>query len=58
MFRPTDLARAMKTARANGYDVLRTEIRPDGRFVLVHHGDMPPRIESALDEWRARKYAR
>jgi hypothetical protein len=35
-FKQADLVRAIKSARACGLDIVRTEIAPNGRLVLIH----------------------
>jgi hypothetical protein len=57
-FKQTDVRRAWAAARRDGKDVVRTEIGPDGRIVLVHRVDAtlaPP--DAALEAWRAKRNA-
>lgn len=58
-FRHSDVVRAVKAARNCGLSILRTEIGPDGKIVLVH-GEADPQVNevSELDLWRAKKNAR
>lgn len=56
-FRQADLTRAVRAARAGGLAVVRTEIEPDGRIVLIHAAAAEPPA-TPFDEWRARRDAR
>jgi hypothetical protein len=51
-FKHADVVRAVKAARAVGLDVVRTEIAPDGRIVLVHRADASPALASPYDVWK------
>jgi len=43
----------------NGLPIVRTEIHPDGRIVLVHLETEPSAVSSTpFDEWKARRDAR
>jgi hypothetical protein len=57
-FKQADIVRAVKAARACGLDVVRTEIGPDGRIVIVHQPEKAPGPASEFDEWKAKKHAR
>jgi hypothetical protein len=55
-FRQRDLARAYKTARADGLSVERTLILPNGTFALVHKSDaVVDPAEAALEAFLAEK---
>jgi hypothetical protein len=47
----------MKIAADNGLTVIRTEIFPDGRIVLVHAAPVEVPA-SPFDEWKAKRDAR
>jgi hypothetical protein len=57
-FKQADVVRAWRAARADGKEVVRTEIGPDGRIVLVHKADatLEP-ADAALEAWRAKRGA-
>lgn len=55
-FRQSDVTRAMKAAKACGLDVVRTEIGPDGRIVLIHAAEVTS-AASPFDEWKAERHA-
>lgn len=57
-FKQTDIMRAVKAARAVGLDVMRTEIAPDGRIIIVHKSDSAAEPQNDLDRWKARRDAR
>lgn len=42
-FRQSDLTRALRAAQDAGLPVVRTEIGPDGRIIMVHEGEAPPK---------------
>ena len=58
-FKQTDVARAVKGAKAGGFDVGRIEIASDGRIVMFDHGDasQPVAKSNAWDEVYAQKAA-
>ena len=57
-FRQADVRRAWAAARKDGKDVIRTEIGPDGRIVLVHKTDVTlPSAEAAFETWKAKRNA-
>ncbi|HEX7783285.1 MAG TPA: hypothetical protein VF509_10815 [Sphingobium sp.] len=46
-------------AREGGLTIVRTEIHPDGRIILVHLETEPSAVSSTpFDEWKARRDAR
>jgi hypothetical protein len=57
-FRQADVCRAWAAARKDGKDVIRTEISPDGRIVLVHKPDaaLAP-ADAAFEAWKAKRDA-
>jgi hypothetical protein len=58
-FKQSDVVRAINAARASGLVVVRTEIDPDGRIVLVHvDGSSRSATVNELDAWRAKRHAR
>lgn len=57
-FRQADYVRAVKAARASGLDVVRSEIGPDGRIILVHSAEKDAAPESEFDAWRVKRDAR
>jgi hypothetical protein len=57
-FKQADVTRAVKAALASGLRVLRTEVEPDGKIVLVHVGEEAPTATSELEAWRAKRRAR
>lgn len=55
--RRISLSQAMKIAADSGLTVVRTEIHPDGRIVLVHAA--PVEVPATpFDEWKAKRDAR
>jgi hypothetical protein len=58
-FRQADVRRAWAAARRDGKEVVRTEIGPDGRIVLVHKPDatLAP-ADAAFEAWKAKRNAR
>lgn len=56
-FRQIDVTRAVRAALASGLQVVRTEIAPDGRIVLIHAADAAPPI-NPFDAWKAKHDAR
>lgn len=57
-FRQADVARAVRAVKAAGLDVVRTEIGPDGKIVLVHASEVTSEPANPFDEWKAKKDAR
>ena len=54
-FRQADVRRAWAAARKDGKEVVRTEIRPDGRIVLVHKADVAiAPADAALEAWKGK----
>jgi hypothetical protein len=58
MFKQSDIRRAWAAARRDGKEVVRTEIGPDGRIVLVHRSDaaIAP-ADTAFEAWKAKRNA-
>jgi hypothetical protein len=58
MFKQADIRRAWAAARRDGKEVVRTEIGPDGRIVLVHKPDaaLAP-ADAAFETWKAKRDA-
>jgi hypothetical protein len=58
MFKQADIRRAWAAARRDGKEVVRTEIGPDGRIVLVHKPDaaLAP-ADAAFEAWKAKRDA-
>ncbi len=57
--RRPSLAQAIRMACENGLPIVRTEIHPDGRIILVHLETEPSAVSSTpFDEWKARRDAR
>jgi hypothetical protein len=53
-----DMCRAWASARKDGKEVVRTEIGPDGRIVLVHSADVAiAPADAALEAWMGRRNA-
>ena len=53
-FKQADLTRALRAVERAGRDVVRAEIVPDGRIVLVFkNGEEVPVERNEWDEWRA-----
>ena len=55
-FKQCDVVRAVKASRAAGLEVVRTEIGPDGRIVLVHKpsGEIAPTLPvTDYEKWKA-----
>lgn len=52
-FRQADLTRAIKGAKAGGFQPARAEILPDGRIVLSLAPETPP--EDAYGAWKAKR---
>lgn len=52
-FRQSDLTRAIKGAKAGGFDPARAEILPDGRIVLSLAAEAP--AEDAYGAWKAKR---
>lgn len=57
-FRQADLARAVRAVKSAGLDVVRTEIGPDGKIVLIHASEVTSTPASPFDEWKAKRDAR
>ena len=58
MFKQADVRRAWAAARRDGKDVVRTEIGPDGRIVLVHKPDAAlAAADVAFEAWKAKRNA-
>jgi hypothetical protein len=57
LFRQTDLARAIKTAKAEGMPVAGVRISPDGE-IFVAFIESPKTATTAFDEWKAKNDAR
>ncbi|MDE1914891.1 MAG: hypothetical protein KGJ57_00100 [Sphingomonadales bacterium] len=57
-FKQADLVRAVKAVQACGLDIVRTEISPDGRIIIHHHGTEISKSEDEFEAWRARRDAR
>jgi hypothetical protein len=57
-FKQADVRRAWAAARRDGKEVVRTEIGPDGRIVLVHQAEtsLVP-ADAALEAWKAKRNA-
>lgn len=54
-FKQADIKRAIRAARAAGLEIERTEIRRDGRIVLIHKPRIPDDTsDAALQEWKAK----
>jgi hypothetical protein len=57
-FSQADVRRAWAAARKDGKDVVRTEIGPDGRIVLVHKTDaIVPSPDAVFETWKAKRNA-
>lgn len=52
-FRQVDLTRAIKGAKAGGFDPARAEILPDGRIVLTLAAEAP--TDDAYGAWKAKR---
>ena len=53
-FKRSDVKRAWKAARAEGIEVVRTRIAPDGSIELVHKADAGQQpAPTPYDEWKA-----
>jgi hypothetical protein len=50
IFRQIDLTRALKAARAAGFDVVGYEINPDGK-IIVRTGKPEVQEKTPLDQW-------
>lgn len=58
MFKQADVRRAWAAARKDGKDVVRTEIGPDGRIVLVHQTDaIVQSADAVFESWKAKRNA-
>jgi hypothetical protein len=57
-FSQADVRRAWAAARKDGKDVVRTEVGPDGRIVLVHKAESSaPSADTAFETWKAKRNA-
>lgn len=54
LFRQTDLARAIRTAKAEGVALAGARITKDGDIIVLF-GDEAPQPTSALDQWMSKK---
>lgn len=54
-FRQSDIARALKGARAGGLDVARVEIDPTGKIVVVTSRASAETESSSLEKWKANR---
>lgn len=57
-FKHSDVTRAVKAALKSGLIIIRTEIEPDGKIILVHSGERMTSPVTELDQWRAKRDAR
>jgi hypothetical protein len=58
IFKQADYVRAVKSARASGLAVVRSEITADGTIILVHSGEAGKPRENEFEKWKAEKNAR
>lgn len=56
-FKQADVTRAVKAARAAGFDVARIEIERDGRIALLNRSDAARMPENEYDRWKANRDA-
>lgn len=56
-FRQDDLTRALKAAAKAGCTIVRSEIDPDGRIVLIHDNPGASQAANPFDAWQATRSA-
>jgi hypothetical protein len=56
-FRQSDVVRAVKAVQGCGLAVVRTEIAPDGRIVLIHADGADRKPDDLFDTWKAGRHA-
>lgn len=58
LFRQADLERVLRAAAAAGLEVLRTEVAPDGRIIVIHERGGRSSSLNSFDDWKAARDAR